>query len=411
MPRPRRDGSPTRPVNKRKLTELYVKRIQPQPTTFAAWDTLQGGLALVVRPNGYRAYKCVYSFQGRVRWYHLAAADEISLEQARELAHEVMYAKAKGKDPQAEKRAKRSAGTFGELVELYFEQHAKKKNRSWQQAHYLVRKHLLPKWSKLVPAHIVREHLKALMRNIEAPMVANQALAVASAIFSWAIREEVGGIKVNPCTQIDRNPETSRARVLSDSELPRFWSEFEAAGLAGKALQLTLLLGQRPGEVRAMRYEHLVDGWWMMPGQPQPSSGWPGTKNGQGHRVWLPPPALAVVGELERRTGFVLADRHGQPVERLDKLMRRLCRDLAIETKVTPHDLRRTHGTFITRLGFGREAMNRIQNHKEGGIADVYDQHHYGEEMKRAMEAVSSELMRIVEGRAAAAENVVQLRA
>jgi hypothetical protein len=28
--------------------------------------------------------------------------------------------------------------------------------------------------------------------------------------------------------------------------------------------------------------------------------------------------------------------------------------------------------------------MNRIQNHKEGAIADVYDQYKYAEEKKRA---------------------------
>ena len=27
-----------------------------------------------------------------------------------------------------------------------------------------------------------------------------------------------------------------------------------------------------------------------------------------------------------------------------------------------------THGSTITALGFGRDAMNRVQNHKEGGI-------------------------------------------
>src|SRR5262249_8283262 len=45
----------------------------------------------------------------------------------------------------------------------------------------------------------------------------------------------------------------------------------------------------------------------------------------------------------------------------------------------TPHDLRRTHGGTITKLGFGREAMNRIQNHKEGGIASVYDRFEYSD--------------------------------
>ena len=86
--------------------------------------------------------------------------------------------------------------------------------------------------------------------------------------------------------------------------------------------------------------------------------------------------------------------------------MRAICTRLGIE-KATPHDLRRTHGTKITGLGFGREAMNRVQNHKEGGIADVYDRHDYGVENKRVMEAVATHIMSLVEG-APGAANVVQ---
>jgi hypothetical protein len=48
----------------------------------------------------------------------------------------------------------------------------------------------------------------------------------------------------------------------------------------------------------------------------------------------------------------------------------------------------------VTALGFGRDAMNRIQNHKEGGIASVYDRHHYAEENQRIMEAVAARLWR-----------------
>jgi len=93
----------------------------------------------------------------------------------------------------------------------------------------------------------------------------------------------------------------------------------------------------------------------------------------------------------------------------LAPVMRAICSELGIAEKVTPHDLRRTHGTKITALGFGRDAMNRIQNHKEGGIASVYDRHGYAEETKRVMEAVAAEIIRLAEGRAASG-NVVPLR-
>ena len=32
--------------------------------------------------------------------------------------------------------------------------------------------------------------------------------------------------------------------------------------------------------------------------------------------------------------------------------------------RATPHDMRRTCLTWITRLGFGRDAMDRMANHK-----------------------------------------------
>src|SRR5262249_30883427 len=161
-----------------------------------------------------------------------------------------------------------------------------------------------------------------------------------------------------------------RERVLEDSELPLFWQAFDKAGRAGTALKLILLTGQRPGEVGHMRAEHIVDGWWKMPGKP--TGDWPGTKNGANHRVWLPQPAQALLGKHARVPGHALG-----------KAMRSICAELGIADKVTPHDLRRTHGTKITGLGFGRDAMNRIQNHREGGITDTYDRHEYADENKR----------------------------
>jgi hypothetical protein len=58
--------------------------------------------------------------------------------------------------------------------------------------------------------------------------------------------------------------------------------------------------------------------------------------------------------------------------------------------RAVPHDLRRTHGTRITGLGFGRPAMNRIQNHREGGISSVYDRFEYAAENQKIMEAVAT---------------------
>src|SRR5258705_7601716 len=97
-----------------KLTEFHRTRSNPEANPYLLWDTKQKGLALQVRPNGYRAFKVIYSFHNRVRWLHLGDATAIDLAQARELANDAMFKVAKGKDPQAEKKAQRSAGTFAE---------------------------------------------------------------------------------------------------------------------------------------------------------------------------------------------------------------------------------------------------------------------------------------------------------
>ncbi len=397
MPRPRQDQTPPATPHRHKLNDQFVKRLRPQTRKYLVWDTHQRGLAVIVLPTGHKAWKCIYSLQGRPRWYSVGDATAIGLADARKLAARVMYAVAEGKDPAADRRASRSRGTFEELAALYVEQHAKRNNKSWRQADALVKRHLIPPWGKLQAGAITRADVKAMMASITAPIVANQTLAAASAIFSWAGKQDV--LPVNPCRGVDRNQTRSRERVLSASELPLFWNAFDDAGLmAGTALKLVLLTGQRPGEVAHMRTEHIVDGWWEMPGAPVPALRWPGTKNGQTHRVWLPAPAQTLLADLDA-SGRMFAG-----VSDLAPAMRAICAQLKVE-RATPHDLRRTHGSMVTALGFGRDAMNRIQNHREGGIASVYDRHQYADENRTIMEAVAARIVALAEGHAA--DNVI----
>jgi integrase len=169
---------------------------------------------------------------------------------------------------------------------------------------------------------------------------------------------------------------------------------------------MILLTGQRPGEVSHMRTEHIVDGWWEMPGEPVAKLGWPGTKNGASHRVWLPKAAQNILEELDTE-GLVFAGSRGAVITTLDRAMRVICKQLKVE-RATPHDLRRTHGSSITGLGFGRDAMNRVQNHREGGISDIYDRHEYRDENVRVMESVASRVMSLIDS--SGASNVVAFR-
>ena len=114
MPRSRRDGTPAREPNRRRLSEAFVKTVRgDSERVIVYWDTLQRGLALSVQPSGHCAWKCVYSIRGRgARWYHLGNARAITLADARRLAGRIMVQVAEGADPHADRLALRGTGSF-----------------------------------------------------------------------------------------------------------------------------------------------------------------------------------------------------------------------------------------------------------------------------------------------------------
>ncbi len=383
--------------NRCRLSDRFVRTVKPEAKRKLHWDTVQQGLVLCVEPTGHKSYKLIYTFSGRARWYTIGNASKVGLKEVRDIARRKTGEVYGGIDVQAERQATRKAGTFEELAHRYVNEHAKRRNKSWEQADFLVRTYLLPQWANLQAATITRSDVRAILNRLTqagSPVLANKVLDSGSVIFSWAIKNEVGNITLNPCRDIERNPTKARERILSGRELPLFWSAFEEAGLIrSRALRMILVSGQRPGEVRHMRWEHIEDRWWTLPGEPAGS--WPGTKNKQTHQVWLSPPAVAILDELQNGVGpgFVFVGNRGRPILGLDTAMRAICRTLGVNEKVTPHDLRRTHGTTVTSLGFTRDQMNRLQNHKEGGIASVYDRHSYADENRQIQEAVAERIM------------------
>src|SRR5262245_9020189 len=128
------------------------------------YDKRQPGLMLRKRPSGHQSYYFVYNHRGRTRWFRIGV---IGLTQARKIAAKLRYEVAEGKDPQAEKLAQRSAGTFAELYERYVNEWAKRHNKSWQQADYLVRSHLLSRWGRLDTRSITRRDVRAAIGKID----------------------------------------------------------------------------------------------------------------------------------------------------------------------------------------------------------------------------------------------------
>src|SRR5258708_2656977 len=129
MARPRRDGTASRAVNKRRLTDVFVSTRKAEGRPELIWDLKQPGLALSVRTTGKRSWKVIYRFHGRPRWLHLGDARSIGLADARRLTARVMLDVAEGKDPVAQRKAERATGSFAELAADYVKLYAKKHNK------------------------------------------------------------------------------------------------------------------------------------------------------------------------------------------------------------------------------------------------------------------------------------------
>ena len=78
-------------------SHLLVGRLRPTALPFLVWDTYQRGLALQIQPSGYRAYKLIYRFHNRPRWYHIGTADAVGLADAHKLAAKLMLEVIQGK--------------------------------------------------------------------------------------------------------------------------------------------------------------------------------------------------------------------------------------------------------------------------------------------------------------------------
>src|SRR5262245_27924329 len=110
------------------MTDKWVRSVQSTDIQKDYFDADCPGLSLRVSPTGVKSWTLLYRHAGRLRRLTLGTYPDISLKKARKDGHSQRGKAQAGADPAAEKKAKREAGTFGELADQYLA--AKKNKRS-----------------------------------------------------------------------------------------------------------------------------------------------------------------------------------------------------------------------------------------------------------------------------------------
>jgi integrase len=389
----------------------HLKRTPPKRGRVEVWDAKTPGLILRISASGVATWSLRYRPRegGGYQRVTLGALPAVGLADAREHANRLRVNVAAGGDPQRDRMAKRAAAanafTFDRLAQRYLDEYAKPRKASWRYDEAFLKR---PReaWGDRDAATITRRDAIELLDDIKrtAPVSANRTHSVLVTLFNWAVEDQL--LDATPIAGLKKRAvEGSKDRTLSDAEIRVLWRELEAAnGMiddVALALRVLLLTGQRPGEVAGALQRELVDlddpakARWEIPAER--------TKARRAQVVPLAPMArellqTALAGRRGNGVGIFGSRFESRDTLARHSLSRALQRVIArldrknsaaaslADKPPTPHDLRRTVATGLSKLGIPREDRMAVLAHVAGDVhGAVYDKYERLKEKRAAL--------------------------
>ena len=236
---------------------------------------------------------------------------------------------------------------------------------------------------------------KGLKRGQPSPSTAVNFRRYGSALFGWAIKEDVLA-GPNPFKGLPTPKLSARERVLELAEMRAIYRAADALPLEPRAfVKLALLTLARRNELaKAKRSEFDLDvGLWRAPAARM--------KRGLEHLVPMSAEAKAIIKSLPdiNKPDAPLFSALGD----IDRCMARV-RDLAgLAEPWTLHDFRRGGVTLLASMGVNEIVADLLLSHapaKLGVVGRIYQRHNYLNERREALERLAAAL---------ASDNVVAL--
>lgn len=372
---------------RQRLTDKAVANLKADGQRIEIYDTLLPGFGLRVSPKGAKSWFAFTRVHGHPTRITLGRYPVLGLKDAREAARKTLMEASAGADPRPERKVK--PYTVETLIEEFARRHlVKLAAKSQAETLRYLNGRFLTRFRGRPPGSIKRAEIRALLDDIMdegKPTTANRLLAAVRKLFNWAM--ERGEIEVSPCLGLKAPArEVQRDRFLSMEDVARLWRATEDISPINRAfVRVLLLTGQRRETVAQLRRSQITDGVWDIPGAAM--------KGGRRHTLPLPPLVLDIIDETPA-TGdgdlvfSIDGERH---IGGFSKLKRQLDAASGLEDWRL-HDLRRTAGTHIARLGFPRIVVSKILGHTEAGITQIYELHAYDREKREALEAWAGEV-------------------
>lgn len=391
-------GSHVDPMNKMptiKFTDKKIKSLKTSKQREDFWDESLKGFLTRVYSSGRKNYELVYRTSTNRRGrFKIGDANLISLYDARKKAKELLVEVSNGNDPSNRRRDLRTASNFKELCTKFIDIHCKPNLRpkSISDITYIVNTYLLTSWSSRKITDISRADILELIERIgiknQSPVMANHVRSTLTSIFNFAIQREL--IETSPCVGLPKKyKERLRTHVLNDQDILDLWRATEDEDPVIRDLfRVLLLLGQRSGETKKMRWSQIKGNIWTIPASE--------TKNKQDHHIPLPSIVLEILNQHKTDSDFIFSSYTGENIKWLQKANYRILDKIQSyysDTDQKPqrwriHDLRRTFATGLEKLGIGDSTISALLNHNKIsrlGVTGRYARHTYIKEKEIAL--------------------------
>ena len=376
-----------------KLTNKAIRSFTYDGGWDVRWDSEITGLGLRVYPSEKKAFVLSFRAGGRKRLMVLGPFGVLTVEQARDMARKHLVSVREGQDPLEAKRREAEGETFGHLIEVYIERHAKAHKKSWREDARRLTQHIPTAWRSRRTDAITRADVTSLHTKIgaEHPYEANRLLSLLHLMFrlagQWGLLKEG---KANPASDIKKFKETKRKRWVHPEELPALARavDNEQNIYVRAALWLYLLTGLRKTELLQARWADID---WD-----RKQLRLPDTKAGEEQSIALSAPAIAILQatpELPENPHILPGARKGQHLVNIAKPWGRI-RATAGLHDVRLHDLRRSVGSWLSESGIDLNTIKDALRHADIGTTLIYARLS-ADPAREAMEAHGKRIMEI----------------
>ena len=359
-------------MHKRTLTNRAVAALKVERDT-VYWDRDLPGFGVRVYPGGGKVYIAQAREPERTtRRVTVGRHDVLNADQARQRAALIIARIRAGEDPAPLPLAVRFNGgpTVADLAERYLEEHAAVRLRpeTRRRVRLMLQNHILPALGRLPLKAVERSDIVEFHQKLsDRPVTANKSVKLLSHMYrlgeSWGLVPE----GFTPCRSVEKYPERSRERFLTDAEFTRLGHVLDEAVDSGvvpltavTAIRILMLTGCRKSEILTLRWAD-VD---LDAGELHLAEAKTGPR-----AVQLPPTAVELLKALPQRNDspwvFPGNDRAGRySGGGLDHAWRTVRAAAGLED-VRIHDLRHSFASRALALGETLPVIGKLLGHSD----------------------------------------------